>query len=132
STTRPPDERTHDVAASSYPRRGEIYYVDLDPVLGSEQGGRRPSLVIQNDVGNQYSPVVIIAAITSRPSARDRPTDVRIQPGVSGLEVPSRVLLNQIRTIDKRRLRRRAGEVTPAELALVDDAIRVSLGLVPL
>ena len=119
-------------AGEDYPRRGEIYYVDLDPVVGSEQGGHRPALVIQNDVGNRYSPVVIIAAITSRPARRVRPTDVVLQPDDSGLDVTSRALLNQIRTVDKRRLRRLVGRVTPAEMAQVDEAIRISLGLVPL
>ena len=114
------------------PWRGDIFYVDLEPVKGSEQGGRRPCLVIQNDVSNVYSPVVIVAAITSRPARRDRPTDVPIAPETSGLELPSRVLLNQIRTIDKTRLSRRVGRVTDEELALVDEAIRVSLGLTPL
>jgi mRNA interferase MazF len=120
------------VAGGSYPRRGELYYVELDPVIGSEQGGRRPALVIQNDIGNQHSPVVIVAAVTSRPAVRDRPTDVSIQPGSSGLEVSSRVMLNQIRTVDKRRLRRRVGELTAGEMAQVDQAIRISLGLVSL
>src|SRR6266699_3462534 len=90
--------------ASFFPRRGEIYYVDLDPIVGSEQGGHRQALILQNDVGNQYSPVTIVAVITSRPAARPRPIDVLIQPGSSGLQAPSRILLNQIRTIDSRRL----------------------------
>src|SRR5438874_4584497 len=87
-------------AGASHPRRGEIHYVELDPVIRSEQGERRPALIIQNDVGNQYSPVVIVAAITSRPARRTRPTDVSIEPGASGLETPSRVMLNQVRTVD--------------------------------
>jgi mRNA interferase MazF len=115
-----------------FPRRGDIYYVDLDPVVGSEQGGRRPALVIQNDIGNQYSPVLIVAALTSRPAALARPTDVLIEAGPSGLQVTSRVLLNQIRTLDKRRLGRYIGQLTPDEMANVDRAIQVSLGLIPL
>ena len=116
----------------TFPRRGELYYVDLDPVIGSEQGGHRPVLVIQNDVGNEYSPVVIVAALTSRPAARARPTDVLLSPGSSGLQAPSRVLLNQIRTIDKRRLGRSIGQLTPEEMAQIDEAIKISLGLIPI
>ena len=117
---------------SAFPRRGDLYYVDLDPTIGSEQGGHRPALIIQNDVGNQYSPVLIIAALTSRPPARPRPTDVLIKPGSSGLQAPSRVLLNQIRTIDKRRLGRYVGQLTAEEMDLIDEAIKISLGLIPL
>ncbi len=118
-------------SGGGFPRRGHIYFVDLNPVVGSEQGGRRPVLIIQNDVGNQYSPVVIVAAITSRPASRARPTDVPLEPGESGLETPSRVLLNQIRTVDKRRLGRFVGRLTAETMAQVDEAIRVSLGLTP-
>ena len=117
---------------SAFPRRGELYYVDLDPVIGSEQGGHRPVLVIQNDVGNEYSPVVIVAALTSRPAARARPTDVLLSQGSSGLQATSRVLLNQIRTIDKRRLGRAIGQLTPEEMARIDEAIKISLGLIPI
>jgi|SRR5579871_3530013 len=117
---------------TAFPRRGEIYYVDLDPIIGSERGGHRPTLIIQNDVGNQYSPVIIVAALTSSPAARLRPTDVLIHPGGSGLQVPSRVLLNQIRTIDKRRLGRYVGQLTSEEMARIDEAIKISLGLIPL
>jgi mRNA interferase MazF len=113
-----------------FPRRGDLYYVDLDPTVCSEQGGRRPALIIQNDVGNEYSPVLIVAALTSRPSVRPRPTDVLVQPGASGLEASSRVLLNQIRTIDKYRVGRYVGRLTSAEMARVDEAIKISLGLV--
>ena len=117
---------------SAFPRRGELYYVDLDPVIGSEQGGHRPVLVIQNDVGNEYSPVVIVAALTSRPAARARPTDVLLSQGSSGLQATSRVLLNQIRTIDKRRLGRAIGQLTPEEMARIDEAIKISLALIPI
>ena len=126
----PNESNYSDVVAS--PKRGDIYYVGLDPVVGSEQGGRRPALIIQNDVGNAYSPVLIVAAITSRPARAPRPTDVTITPGSSGLQAPSRVLLNQIRTIDRRRLDRYVGRISPEELARVDNAIKVSLGLIPL
>ena len=113
------------------PKRGDIFYVDLEPVKGSEQGGRRPCLVVQNDVSNDCSPVVIVAAITSRRARRDRPTDVLLSPDACGLDLPSRVLLNQIRTIDKSRLDRYVGHITDEELAEVDEAIRISLGLTP-
>jgi mRNA interferase MazF len=118
--------------ASSVPRRGEIYYVDLDPVVGSEQGGIRPGLVIQNDISNERSPVVIVAIITSRMASRSYPYDVRITPDESALPRLSRVMLNQIRTVDKRRLGERVGALSAERMAAVDDAIRVSLGLIPL
>lgn len=127
----PPEDANH-LGDPLFPQRGDLYYVDLNPTIGSEQGGRRPVLVIQNDVGNQYSPVLIVAALTSRHSARPRPTDVLIQPGACGLELPSRVLLNQIRTVDKRRVGRYVGRLEPAEMARIDEAIKISLGLVPL
>jgi mRNA interferase MazF len=130
-STSPPED-SNGLEEPSFPRRGEIYYVDLDPKVGSEQGGRRPALILQNDVGNQYSPVLIVAAITSRPAARPRPTDVLIQPGSSGLQAPSRVLLNQIRTLDKRRMGRFVGRLKPEEMAQVAEAIKISLGLIPL
>ena len=116
----------------THPLRGEIYFADLDPVVGSEQAGRRPVLIVQNDIGNQHSPVTIVAAITSAQTKHVRPTDVELGSTASGLATPSRVLLNQIKTLDKRRLERRVGKVTPAEMEAVDDAIRISLGLVPL
>lgn len=114
------------------PRRGEIYMADLNPVIGSEQGGRRPVLVIQNDIGNRHSPVTIVAAITSAPTKLARPTDVPIPSARSDLPRDSRVLLNQVKTIDKQRLERCVGELQAEHMALVDDAIRISLGLVPL
>lgn len=116
---------------ANFPRRGEIYLVDLDPVVGSEQGGRRPVLVIQNDVSNQYSTVVIVAAITSAPTKRKYPVDVIISSGDSGLFEGSRVLLNQIKTIDKQRLGRFIGRLNETQMAQVDRAIMISLSLVP-
>ncbi len=113
-------------------KRGCIYFADLDPVVGSEQGGRRPVLVVQNDLGNQFSPVTIVASITSAPARIARPTDVAIMPEESGLPHPSRVLLNQIRTLDKRRLERPAGQLSPERMAQVDEALKISLGIVPL
>ncbi|MBM3494548.1 MAG: type II toxin-antitoxin system PemK/MazF family toxin [Armatimonadetes bacterium] len=113
-------------------RRGEVYFVDLDPVVGSEQGGRRPCVIIQNDVSNQNSPVLIVSMITARPPNRDRPTDVHVGSEESGLSASSRVLLNQIRMIDRSRLGRYVGRLTDDELLAVDEALRISLGLVPL
>lgn len=115
---------------TSFPRRGEIYFADLDPVVGSEQGGRRPVLIIQNDHGNQYSPVLIVAAITSAPAKQAYPIDVVITSSASGLVKGSRVLLNQIKSIDKRRLGRYIGSLGSEEMAQVDRAIMISLDLV--
>lgn len=114
-----------------YPRRGHLYYAELDPVIGSGQGGRRPVLVLQNDIGNEHSPVTIVASVTSTPAKVARPTDVLIPPGESGLTQPSRVLLNQVRTVDKRRLGRRLGSLTAAQMSQVEGALKLSLGLVP-
>ena len=113
------------------PNRGDIYYTDLYPVVGSEQGGHRPALVIQNNVSNEHSPVVIIAAITVRLLSRPYDTDVEVAPDESGLRVRSRIMLNQIRTVDKQRLGRYVGAVDAETLAQVDEAIRISLGLIP-
>ena len=109
-------------------RRGDIYYADLSPVVGSEQGGIRPVLIIQNDIGNRYSPTVIAAAITSRTGKAKLPTHIEIDPS-SGLARTSVVLLEQIRTLDKRRLRDRMGHIDETTMRLVNDAISVSFGL---
>ena len=112
-------------------RRGEIWTVDLEPVVGSEQGNARPALVIQNDIGNLYSPVLIVAALTSGESARyDVQVEVKAPEG--GLHHNSLVLLNQIRTIDKRRVGRRWGRLSSRTMQRVDEAIKISLGLVPI
>ncbi len=92
-------------------RRGEIYYADLSPVVGSEQGGIRPVLIVQNDVGNRHSPTVIAAAITSRREKAKLPTHIDVQAATCGLTKDSIVLLEQIRTLDKRRLKDRMGEL---------------------
>ena len=110
-------------------RRGDIYYADLSPVVGSEQGGLRPVLIIQNDVGNKYSPTVIAAAITSRMSKTRLPTHIDIYADKAGLAKDSVILLEQIRTIDKRRLREHMGHLDEKSMQLVDDAIAVSFGL---
>ena len=109
--------------------RGEVFYADLSPVVGSEQGGIRPVLIVQNDVGNRHSPTVIAAAITSRQDKNRLPTHIGIRAADCGLARDSVVLLEQIRTLDKHRLRERAGQITPADQKRVDQALDVSLGL---
>ena len=110
-------------------RRGEIYYADLSPVVGSEQGGMRPVLIVQNDVGNRYSPTVIAAAITSQQNKAKLPTHIEISARSGGLTKNSVVLLEQIRTLDKRRLKERMGALDTQMMRQVDDAIAVSFGL---
>ncbi len=110
-------------------RRGEIYYADLSPVVGSEQGGMRPVLIVQNDVGNRYSPTVIAAAITSQQNKAKLPTHIEIEARTYGLSKNSVVLLEQIRTLDKKRLRERMGCLDRGMMHKVDDAIAVSFGL---
>jgi mRNA interferase MazF len=112
-------------------RRGEIWTVDLEPVVGSEQGKARPALIIQNDIGNLYSPVLIVAAITSGENAR-YDVQVEIKAPEGGLHHDSLVLLNQIRTIDKRRVGRYWGRLSTQTMQRIDDAIKISLGLVPI
>ncbi len=109
-------------------KRGEIYCADLDPVTGSEQGGVRPVLIIQNDVGNRFSPTVIVLAITSQMLKPRLPTHVRIPAGQAGLTKPSIVLAEQMRTLEKGRLQKRIGALSGAAMALVDEAILASLG----
>ena len=109
-------------------RRGDIYYADLSPVVGSEQGGVRPVLIVQNDVGNRYSPTVIAAAITSQTGKARLPTHIEVHAD-SGLAKSSIVLLEQIRTLDKRRLKDRMGHLDDETMTLVNDALSVSFGL---
>lgn len=111
-------------------RRGDIFYADLNPVVGSEQGGIRPVLVVQNDVGNKYSPTVIIAAITSQIDKAKLPTHVELKSADYGLEKDSVILLEQLRTIDKRRLRDKIAMLDQDIMEKVDEALRISLGLV--
>ena len=106
--------------------RGEVFYADLSPVVGSEQGGVRPVLIVQNEIGNRHSPTVIAAAITSR---LDKARHINIRAADTGLAKDSVVLLEQIRTLDKHRLRERAGQITPEDQKRVDQALDVSLGL---
>lgn len=110
-------------------RRGDIYYADLSPVVGSEQGGLRPVLIIQNDVGNKYSPTVIAAAITSRMGKTRLPTHIDIYASRAGLARDSVILLEQVRTLDKRRLRERMGHLDEAVMEQVNAAIAVSFGI---
>ena len=110
-------------------KRGDIYYADLSPVVGSEQGGVRPVLIVQNDVGNRYSPTVIAAAITSRQSKAKLPTHIPIEAQGCGLSKDSVVLLEQIRTIDKQRLKERMGSIDESSMSMVDNAISISFGL---
>ncbi|MDE5722214.1 MAG: type II toxin-antitoxin system PemK/MazF family toxin [Clostridia bacterium] len=109
-------------------KRGELYYADLSPVVGSEQGGIRPVLVVQNDVGNKYSPTVIAAAVTSKINKAKLPTHIELASNSYGLQKDSVILLEQIRTLDKRRLKERIGELTPSTMMRVDKAILISLG----
>ena len=116
-------------------KRGDIFYADLSPVVGSEQGGLRPVLIVQNDVGNRYSPTVIAAAITSRLGKNKLPTHIDVlrsetQDGdVLGLAKDSVILLEQIRTLDKRRLKEKMGHLDEKLMRRVDDAITISFGL---
>lgn len=113
-------------------KRGEIYYADLSPVVGSEQGGLRPVLIIQNDIGNRYSPTVIVVAITSKIDKARLPTHIELQAEEFGLTKDSVVLTEQVRTIDKRRLRERVGALPAEVMALVDEALQISLGVMEL
>lgn len=110
-------------------RRGDIYYADLSPVVGSEQGGVRPVLIIQNDIGNRFSPTVIAAAITSQRTKANLPTHILLDANTTGLAKDSIVLLEQVRTIDKHRLKERMGRLDNRAMSLVDQALSISFGL---
>ena len=110
-------------------KRGDIYYADLSPVVGSEQGGLRPVLIVQNDVGNRHSPTVMAAAITSRLDKTRMPTHIDISGDRTGLARDSVVLLEQMRTIDKRRLKEKMGHLDDSSMSQINGAISVSLGL---
>ena len=111
-------------------RRGELYFADLSPVIGSEQGGVRPVLVVQNDIGNKYSPTVIAAAITSRLGKAKLPTHIELSSREYGLEKDSIVLLEQIRTIDKSRLKEKIGVLSEHKMNEVNRAMLISLGVI--
>ena len=110
-------------------KRGEIYYADLSPVVGSEQGGIRPVLIIQNDIGNKYSPTVIAAAITSQRDKTKLPTHITVDADGCGLAKDSVVLLEQVRTIDKKRLKEKMGTLDVGSMDRVNKALTVSFGL---
>ncbi len=109
-------------------KRGDLFYADLSPVVGSEQGGVRPVLIIQNDVGNRYSPTVIVAAITSAINKAKIPTHIELTASAFGLSKDSVVLLEQLRTLDKRRLKEKIGEIDYSTMQCVDNALLISLG----
>ena len=110
-------------------KRGDIFYADLSPVIGSEQGGVRPVLIVQNDVGNRYSPTVICAAVTSRMNKAKMPTHIEVDSVRYSLAKDSVILLEQVRTIDKRRLREKIGHLDDEMMNRVDNALLISLGL---
>ena len=110
-------------------KRGDIIYADLSPVVGSEQGGIRPVLIVQNDIGNKYSPTVIVAAITSRINKAKMPTHIEIEGEKHGLVKDSVILAEQIRTIDKRRLKERIGSIDDTIMDSIDNALKISFGI---
>jgi mRNA interferase MazF len=110
-------------------KRGDIYYADLSPVVGSEQGGIRPVLIVQNDVGNKYSPTVIAAAITSQINKAKMPTHIELAAKEYGLNKDSVILLEQVRTIDKKRLREKIGHLDENLMSTVNEALAISFGL---
>ncbi|MBR5388433.1 MAG: type II toxin-antitoxin system PemK/MazF family toxin [Clostridia bacterium] len=109
-------------------KRGELYYADLSPVVGSEQGGVRPILIVQNDTGNKYSPTVIAAAVTSKMNKAKLPTHIEINANEFGLSKNSVILLEQIRTLDKKRLKERIGALSAGTMQRVNAALLISLG----
>ncbi len=124
----PPKKQERKIKTMSV-KRGDIYYADLSPVVGSEQGGLRPVLIIQNDVGNRYSPTVIAAAITSRMGKTRLPSHIDIYADKAGLSKDSVVLLEQIRTLDKQRLKEKMGHLDDTMMTEINNAIAVSFGL---
>lgn len=110
-------------------KRGDIFYADLSPVIGSEQGGVRPVLVVQNDIGNKYSPTIIAAAITSQINKAKLPTHIEISSAEYGLNKDSVILLEQIRTIDKKRLKEKIGHISEELMGKVNDGLNISFGL---
>lgn len=111
-------------------KRGDVFYADLSPVIGSEQGGVRPVIVIQNDIGNKYSPTIIIAAITSQINKAKLPTHIELKASDYGLPKDSVVLLEQIRTIDKKRLREKIGHFDDDMMGKVNECLKISIGLI--
>ena len=124
------ETRSRRTGRQDFPRRGEIFLTALDPALGHEITKTRPALVIQNDITNRYGMTTIVAAITSKVSVPPYPNEVVVQPATTGLEVVSTVRLDQIRTVDRRRLLKRLGRADEGIMRSVDEAISISLGLV--
>lgn len=112
-------------------KRGDIYFADLDPVIGSEQGGKRPVLLIQNDLGNRFSPTVIILPLTSRTGKKALRTHVPVSPPQGGITKPSLILCEQVRTVEKSRLMHRLGTLPPEKMALVERALAATMGQLP-
>lgn len=112
-------------------KRGDIYYADLDPVIGSEQGGVRPVLIIQNDLGNRFSPTVIVLPLTSRMGKTALRTHVPLLPPQGGINRPSIILCEQVRTLEKSRLTTRLGSLNREKMALVDQALSLAVGEIP-
>ena len=110
-------------------KRGDIFYADLSPVVGSEQGGVRPVLIVQNDIGNKYSPTVIAAAVTSQINKAKMPTHIEIDAEAYGLAKDSVILMEQIRTIDKKRLKEKIGHIDEELMEKVNEALNISFGL---
>jgi mRNA interferase MazF len=124
--------RTARAGQKAFPQRGEIYLTALDPALGHEIKKTRPTLVIQNDVTNRFGMTTIVAAITSKVSTPPYPNEVVVQPNGAGLEVTSTIRLDQIRTVDRQRLIKKLGQVDAATMQRVDEAVKISLGLIVL
>ncbi len=124
------NEFVKQLARGDMVKRGELYYADLSPVVGSEQGGIRPVLIVQNDIGNKYSPTVIVSAITSKLNKAKLPTHIELSCKEYGLEKDSVVLLEQIRTLDKTRLREKIGELGEYKMSQVSRAMMISLGVI--
>ena len=118
------------MAKITFPKRGEIYLVNFDPTIGAEIKKTRPALILQNDIANEHSPITIVAAITSKFDDQLYPTEVEISAGEAGLTQDSVVLLNQIRSIDGRRLSKKIGKIKDSTLKKVDLSIKISLGLI--
>jgi mRNA interferase MazF len=118
--------------AITYPKRGDVYLVNFDPTLGAEIRKTRPALIVQNDIANRHSPITIVAALTSQFDDPLYPTEVLVRAREGGLQADSVVLLNQLRSMDKLRLIRRLGRLTPATMERVDRALMLSLGLIAL
>jgi mRNA interferase MazF len=124
--TKKANRKTQEVG---FPRRGDIYLVNFDPTIGAEIRKTRPALIVQNDIANQYSPITILAAITSKFDIPPYPTEVIMETGESGLSQRSSVLLNQVRSVDRQRLVKRIGHASPETMQRVGRAIQISLGL---